>query len=90
MVKDLLTQKVMAGTWPPWGKVLFVMGTTIGLLGGLLFFCERLMRTGVATTHDVAKVVPLPIPQVVIHAALLFGLFELYAYVLGIGWIRFW
>jgi hypothetical protein len=90
LLKDYLTHQIMQPNWPPWGKVLFVMGSTVGVLGGLYLIFERLARAGVARTHDVVKAVPLPAPYIIIHVVVLCGLFELYSYALGFGWMTFW
>ena len=46
LIKDWITSAVHASSLPSYGKVLFVMGATIGILGGLFFVLERLR------THD--------------------------------------
>lgn len=65
---------------PDWGKVLFVMLTTLGLFG-VFVVIERIAAVGVTKTHEAVQAVPIPMPTVVIHLMALVGLFYLHAYV---------
>ncbi len=83
LIKDWLSRWVKTQALPDWVKVLLVMACTIGLLGGLFLFAERITRGSVARTHQVVQALPLPTPYLLIHAAALFGLFLVYAHVHG-------
>jgi len=71
-----------AATLPNWGKVLFVMAATIGLLGIFFAVLEKFTKGGVAKTHDVVQALPIPAPMLAIHGAVMVGLFYLYAHLL--------
>jgi hypothetical protein len=85
LAKDWITGAVHASSLPDYGKVLFVMGATIGILGGLYFTLEKLLARGVAGTHATLKSLPLPLPALAFHAVALFVLFLLYARELGLS-----
>lgn len=85
LVKDWVNAAVLrSGGMPGWGKVLFVMGATVGILGGLYFGIERLLARGVARTHSAFGVLPLPIPGLLAHLVVLAVLFLVYANHLGV------
>jgi hypothetical protein len=84
LAKDQVSGLVMASQLQNWAKVLFVMGSTIGILGGMFLVLGRIAQHGVSTTHDAVKVVPLPMPTLLVHAAAFAGLFVLYARILGL------
>ena len=83
LARDWATGLVRDSSLPGYGKVLFTMGATVGLLGGLFFALERLLARGVATTHASLRTLPLPIPALVAHALVLLVLFLVYARHLG-------
>jgi hypothetical protein len=66
---------------PNWSKVLFLVATTIGILGVLYLTFERVLTRGVERTHEVVKVLPLPFPVALFHCAAWVGIFYLYAWV---------
>ena len=85
LLKDWIEAAVLRSQgMPGWGKVLFVMGATVGVLGGVFFAVERLLRGGVARTHSALGALPLPVPGLVAHAVLLAALFLVYARHLGV------
>lgn len=79
LLKDWLAGQVVASGLPGAGKVLFVMAVTVGVLGGLYFFVERLTAKSVARTHAAARGFPVALPVVLVHAAILGALFLMYA-----------
>ena len=79
ILKDGLGNLVKSSSFAPHWKVLFVMGLTVGLFGGLFFFVERLTARTVAGGHKLARNLPLVIPTWVAHAAVLVALFFIYA-----------
>jgi len=84
LAKDLLSVEVkhaaIANAW----KVLFVMGVTVGLLGVVFLFFQRFATNSVAKTHEVIQALPLPVPLLAIHGAVLISLFYLYAWHQGL------
>ena len=86
LLKDWVNGAVLRSSgMPGWGKVLFAMGATVGILGGVYFAVERLLRTGVARTHSAFGVLPLPVPGLVAHLVVLLVLFLVYANHLGVA-----
>ncbi len=69
----------MASSLPGAGKVLFVMAVTLGVLGGLYLVVEQLTAKSVARTHSAARGLPIGMPSVLVHAAILAILFLVYA-----------
>jgi hypothetical protein len=84
IVKDLLVGMVRSSTLAPSWKVLFVMGVTVGFLGGLFFLIQRFTARTVAGGHRLARGLPLVLPYWIAHAAILTALFFVYANHLGI------
>lgn len=85
LLKDWLAAQVVASGLPGAGKVLFVMAVTLGVLGGLYFFVEELTAKSVARTHAAARGLPVALPAVLVHAAILGALFLVYAHSLHIA-----
>jgi hypothetical protein len=85
VLKDWIFDQLRASSFPNYVKVLLVMGTTVGLFGGLFFFIQRLTARGVAHTHGLAKHMPIALPVTAVHALLLFLLFLLYARMLHLS-----
>lgn len=79
--KDFLTAGVKASQLPGYGKVLFVMALTVGILGGLFVLVERLTARTVAGTY---RALPGLLPYWLVHAGVLLALYLLYASHLGI------
>jgi len=84
LCKTLLEARVLAMQLPNWGKVLFVMAVTLGVLGGLILIAQKLTMRGMAKAHAALKAA-MPVPYVLIHAAIIAGLFLLYAHFLGLS-----
>jgi hypothetical protein len=82
--KDIIAARVLSSSLPNYGKVLFLMGATVGLFGGLYVIIQRLSARGVEGAHAVARALPLPFAYWVAHAGVLLGLYLLYAYMHGI------
>ena len=83
VIKDFINDFIKsqpASTVPNWGKVLFLMAATVGVLGVFFAVLEKATKGGVARTHDVVQALPIPAPVLAIHAAVLVGLFYLYAH----------
>lgn len=78
--REVLTQR-LSPSLPDWGKVMLTMALAVGLFGGVLYLLDAFTAKGVAKTHDVVRAVPVPMPMLVVHAAVFVGLFFLYAYV---------
>jgi hypothetical protein len=83
LLKDWVTGAVRASDLPGYGKVLFVMGATLGLLGGLFLTLERVLARGVAGTHATFRALPLRLPSLAVHALILGLLYLVYARQLG-------
>lgn len=84
VLKDVIFDLLRKSGHPNWLKVVLVMGTTVGLFGGLFFVIERLTARGVAATHGAIRRGPFALPTLLVHAAILFLLFLLYARMLGL------
>lgn len=78
---EMLQQFVGRLDLPNWGKVLWVMGSTLGLLGVMLLVIRLVADKGVAKTHEVVQAIPLPTPHLLVHALIYGGLFLLYSIV---------
>ena len=79
--QQLLSQQIERLHLPNWGRVLFTMATTVGVLGGVILLARSFAAKGVAQTHQVAKVLPIPAATWLLHIAAFCGLFALYAIV---------
>lgn len=84
-LKGLMEGWVKASALPGYGKVLFIMAGTVGLLGGLFWIIERTTQSGVERAHGLVH--GFPLPYVAVHGAVLAALFWLYASQQG---IRVW
>ncbi len=83
--KDLLVAWVRTAHLPNYGKVLFVMGLTVGLFGGLFLFVEKFTARTVAGTYRAVRSLPVALPYWLVHAGVLLVLFLLYANHLGLS-----
>ena len=81
VAQELLQRWVMALDLPNAAKVAFVMAATIGVIGLFLVVVQKIVVNSLAKTHEVAKGMPIPTPVVILHLAVLLGLFYLYAWV---------
>jgi hypothetical protein len=79
VVQQLIQERIGGLSLPNWGKVLWVMASTLGALGVALFAVRIIMVKGVAKAHDVVQAIPLPTPTLLIHFLVYGGLFLLYA-----------
>jgi hypothetical protein len=64
---------------PPWARVLVGMLLVLGLFGGLLLWGHRYLARAIDGTHRATKRLPLALPGLVVHGAILVGLFIGYA-----------
>jgi hypothetical protein len=87
VLKDVVMERVRVSAFPDWGKVVFLMAVTLGMLGGLFLFLERWLARGVRSTTGVANALPVPASVWLVHAAVLAALFFAYAHMLG---VRVW
>jgi hypothetical protein len=83
-IKSLLTDAILASGMAPWAKVLVVMGATVGLLGGLFLFIEKVTREGVKTSQQFLRGVAGGVHWLWIHGGVLLLLFVLYARMLKV------
>jgi hypothetical protein len=77
LLKGLMETWVKAADLPNYGKVLFIMAGTLGLLGGLYWLLEAVTSAGITRTHALLK--NFSLPQLAVHAAVLALLFFVYA-----------
>jgi len=84
VVKDWGWRQVLASSLANWAKVAIAMATTVGLFGGFYLVVQRFMTKSVSKTHQAASVLPVFLPTLFVHGALLFVLFLLYARMLGL------
>lgn len=80
VVQELLQRLIKAQGWPKWSMTLWIMGCTLGLLGGLVMILRLIAKRAMAQTHQVARAMPILSP-LIIHLLVLAGLFFLYAWV---------
>ncbi len=81
VIQELVQRQMNHLGLPPHGKVLWIMACTLGVLGVLLLVVQTVIKRSLAKTHDVVQGIPLPMPFLLVHAALYVGLFYLYAFV---------
>ncbi len=81
VVQELIQRQVHTLGLPPYGKVLWIMASTLGVLGVLLLVIRAVVKHSLAKTHDVVQAIPLPTPMLLVHALAYVGLFYLYAWV---------
>jgi hypothetical protein len=81
VVQEIIQRQVNHLAWPNYGKVLWIMACTLGVLGVLLLAIRQLIKRGLAKTHDVVQAMPLPLPVLLTHVAFYVALFYLYAWV---------
>lgn len=82
LLKGWIEQAIRGSTLPDPGKILFVMASTVGLLGGLYWVVEALTARSVEGAHAAMR---LFFPRLAIHAVVLFMLYLLYASRLGLA-----
>ncbi len=74
---------VQGSALPNWGKVLFIMIMTLGLLGGLILVLRGMVGKALGKAHDAA-----PLPSFLMHLGAFAGLFLLYAWAFGLPVLR--
>lgn len=84
-LKGIMEGWVKASTLPGYGKVLFIMAGTVGLLGGLFWMIERMTRSSIERAHGLMQ--GFSLPYLAVHGLVLFALFWMYANQHG---IRVW
>jgi hypothetical protein len=84
ILRDVLAGSVKESALPSYGKVLLVMGMTVGVFGGLFLFVERVTARTVAGTHKAMRSLTGVLPYWAAHAGILFLLFLMYASMLGL------
>ncbi len=72
-----------ATTLPNWGKVVFIMIMTLGLLGGLILVLQGAVGKLIGKAYDSA-----PVPYVLMHLGAFAGLFLLYSWVFNLAVLR--
>lgn len=77
LLKGLMETWVKAADLPNWGKVVFIMAGTLGLLGGLYWVIESITTAGVARTH--AMLSGFSLPHLSVHGLVFVVLFFLYS-----------
>ena len=65
---------------PPMLRVLAAVGVVVGSLGGLLVIMRKSLQKSLSKTHGLMKKLPIPMPQLVGHSLIHFGLFAGYAW----------
>lgn len=86
-----LENRVLASGFADELKVAFSMLLVLGFFGSFVFLAERVATTGVGKTHQTIRSLPIPTPRILIHGAVLCGLFLAYARVLDLwpSWVPF-
>ena len=74
----VLEDWVKATDLPGYGKVLFLMAGTVGLLGGLYWIIEALTQSSVERTHALLKTFSMP--YLLVHGLVFTVLFFVYAH----------
>ena len=82
LLKGWIEEAIRSSTLPDPSKVLFVMASTVGLLGALYVAIEALTARSVEGAHAAMR---LFFPRLFIHALVLFALYLLYAARLGLA-----
>jgi hypothetical protein len=77
LLKGLLEDWIKATDLSNWGKVLFLMAGTVGLLGGLYWLIEVLTTGGVAKAHGLLRTFSMP--YLAVHGLIFVVLFFIYA-----------
>jgi hypothetical protein len=81
VIQELIQRQMNHLGLPPYGKVLWIMACTLGVLGVLLLVIQAVIKRSLAKTHQVVQAIPLPVPLLVVHALIYVALFYLYAFV---------
>ncbi len=78
LLRGVLEDWVKATDLPGYGKVLFLMAGTVGLLGGLYWIIEALTQSSVERTHALLKTFSMP--YLLVHGLVFTVLFFVYAH----------
>lgn len=81
LLKGVIEEWVKTADLPAWGKVLFVMASTIGILGSLYWLVEAITSHGVGQAHSAMHFV---FPRLAVHVVVFFALYLVYAWRLGL------
>jgi hypothetical protein len=84
ILRDVLARDIKTSSFPNDGKVLLIMGMTVGVFGGLFVFVEKVTARTVAGTHKAVRTLTGVMPYWAVHAGILLVLFLLYANMLGL------
>jgi hypothetical protein len=79
IVQKLIQDRVALLQLPNWGKVLWIMVSTLGICGIILALARYAAQRGVAKVHVVGRAVIGPQWSVILHLLAYGGLFLLYA-----------
>ena len=74
LAQEFGSRALQGSALPNWGKVVFIMIMTLGLLGVLVLFARGLVGKALGKTFAIA-----PLPGVLMHVGMFAGLFFLYA-----------
>lgn len=77
LLKGVMETWVKAADLPNYGKVLFIMAGTLGLLGGLYWLLGSITSAGVKQTHALLR--SFSLPQLFVHAFVFVVLVVVYA-----------
>lgn len=83
LAQELGGRFVQGSALPNWGKVLFIMIMTLGLLGGMILVMQGLVGKIIGKAYDTA-----PVPYALMHIGAFAGLFLLYALTWGLPVFR--
>jgi hypothetical protein len=75
LAQEFASRFVQASSLPNWGKVLFIMGVTLGLLGGLVLVLQGMAGKLITKVFEIA-----PLPGLLMHLGIFAGLFALYSF----------
>lgn len=81
LLKGVLEEWVKTADLPAWGKILFIMASTVGILGSLYWLVEAITSRGVNHAHSAMHFF---FPRVAVHASVFFALYLVYAWRLGL------
>ena len=74
LAQEFGSRFVQASALSNWGKVLFIMIMTLGLLGVMVLFAKGLVGKALGKTFSIA-----PLPGILMHIGMFAGLFFLYS-----------
>jgi hypothetical protein len=80
VVQEVIQRQMLNLGIPSYGKVLWLMACTLGVLGVLLVVVQAAVKRSLSKTHDIMQAIPLPTPLLIVHTAIYVGLFYLYAW----------